>query len=114
VSKILEFKEAQDIANKLCEAYGFTPPTCDYKAEDKGEQARLCNTKTVKRTTGWWLWKRTIEVQVLDPIYVGYCWEDALEKLDTWLNTEGRRRAEKADKLRDKRDNVLIEQKMLE
>lgn len=115
MSKIIDIKEAQAIANKLCAAMGFHPPVADFKAnEEFGKQLRLCNYKIVKKTIGWWIWKRTIEVQELDPIYQGRSWEEALEGLDQWLSTEGQSRVERADRLRDKYNTLLLDEKLEE
>lgn len=114
MSKIMEFKEAQEITTKICQSFGFTPCTLHWNDEEPiFSRAQVCNTKEKVTTKGWWFWKRSTTTTTYDAVVSASNWEDAVEKLETLLNgPAGRGRVEKADKLRQNYMTLLLDEKL--
>lgn len=113
MSKILTYKEAEQYSKLLCEEYGFNAVTLDLNPKaPAGETHRLCNANVVKKTTGWWLWKKTKEITELDPVFVGPHWEAAVGKLEDWIETQVKPRVDKADRQREKLATLLLDEEL--
>ena len=116
MSKILTWKETNEIANKMVTALGFSPVEVrlDNEAES-GEQCTICDIIYKTKTVGKWWWKKEIEEKTYETIVSAYCFENALLKLEELLaGPAGQGRAEKADKIREKYATLLLDEKLEE
>lgn len=116
MSEILSKKEAENIVEMMLRPYGFT--ICILRYEENPEQPygryQLCNTRVITKTTGFWWWKKNVEETIYKPEFTGWCWEDAIEKLDKWLQTSAAPRVALAEKFREKHMAHLFNEKLKE
>lgn len=116
MSKILTRDEAQKFADLMLEPLGYTPVILDYDANARqGEAYRACNSSKITKKTGFLWWKKTKEIVELDPVWVGWHWEEVIDKMNTWIKTKALPRVALAEKYRDEyakqeADKVLHEE----
>lgn len=116
MSKILSKEEAEKIVKFMLEPLGFVPCVLVYEKSAGADIAyRACNSSTVTRETGFLWWKKTVKEVNLEVAFAGWCWEEVIEKIDSWIKTKGLPRAQLAEKFRSdyarhEADKVLDEE----
>lgn len=101
MSKILSKEEAEKIIKMMLEPMGFTVPILIFDPNaESNETHKACNSNTVTKKTGSLWWKKTHQVNQLDPVWSGWCWEEVLEKADKWIKTRASPRVDLAERFR--------------
>jgi hypothetical protein len=113
MSTILTRTEAEALVKMMLEPLGFDVPVLDYKT-DGDDSFRLCYPYVTKKKIGYLWWKKTIEVTMLSPIWTGWCWEEAIEELNKWIQTKVGPRLVLADKFREQLGTHLLDNKLKE
>ena len=112
MSRILTLAEAEQIVKSMLVPLGFNMTVLRYDKYAEGQEYQLCNVEVVTKTVGSLWWKKKVETTVYTPAFSGWCWEDAIDKLDKWLKSRVAPRVDLADKFREQLGHHLLDEEL--